>query len=75
MKVLIVDDEFDSRRMIRKFIGDHFEDLVFLNDASSVDEAVTIIKEDKPDILLLDIQLKGSLSFDILDHVITKIFD
>jgi two-component system LytT family response regulator len=72
MKVLIVDDEFDSRRMIRKFIGDHFEDLVFLNDASSVDEAVTIIKEDKPDILLLDIQLKGSLSFDILDHVKLK---
>ncbi len=69
MKVLIVDDEFDSRRMIRKFITDHFEDLIFLNDATEVEEAITIIHEDRPDLLLLDIQLKGKLSFDILDRI------
>lgn len=69
MKVLIVDDEFNSRRIIRKFLSDAFPELVFLNDASNVQEAVSIINDENPELLLLDIQLKGDLSFDIFNSI------
>ncbi|MBL4861450.1 MAG: response regulator transcription factor [Crocinitomicaceae bacterium] len=69
MKVLIVDDEFYSRRVIRKILSEAFPELIFLNDAGNVAEAIEIINEDNPDLLLLDIQLKGDLSFNILKSI------
>ncbi len=69
MKALIVDDEFNSRRITRKYVSEAFPEISFLNDAATVDEAVERINKENPDILFLDIQLKGSLSFDILDKI------
>lgn len=69
MRVLIVDDEFNARRAVRKLVGDRFPELNFLNDATSVNEAIEIIKEDQPDIVLLDVQLDKQLSFEIFDEV------
>ena len=56
MKILIVDDEFNARRIIRKMLSDHYDNLNFLNDASSVEEAIEIIKDEEPDIVFMDIQ-------------------
>ena len=66
MKILIVDDEFNARRVIRKMLSDQYENLNFLNDASSVEEAIELIRDEKPNIVFLDIQLGNKKSFDIL---------
>ncbi|SFT51270.1 two component transcriptional regulator, LytTR family [Lishizhenia tianjinensis] len=71
MKILIVDDELLARRIIRKIISEHFPTFEFTREASNLNEAITIIKEDKPDLIFLDIQLKDKNSFEIfeqLDH-------
>lgn len=68
MRILIVDDEFDSRRILRKYLSEDFEDIV-LFEASSVSEAEIIIKEENPDIILLDINLNGTLSFDLFQNL------
>ena len=52
MKILIVDDEFNARRVIRKMLSDHYDSLNFLNDASSVEEAIEIIKMRNPTLYL-----------------------
>ena len=67
MKILIVDDEFNARRIIRKLLTEKFEGLNFLNDASSVGEAIELIREESPDIVFLDIQLGNKKSFEIFD--------
>ncbi|MDG2154217.1 MAG: LytTR family DNA-binding domain-containing protein [Crocinitomicaceae bacterium] len=67
MKILIVDDEFNARRIIRKLLTEKFEGLNFLNDASSVEEAIELIRDESPDIVFLDIQLGNKKSFEIFD--------
>ncbi|NVK62998.1 MAG: response regulator transcription factor [Flavobacteriales bacterium] len=75
MKVLVVDDEFNSRRIVRKLLGDQFPELTFLNDASDIEEAIVIIKEDQPDLVLLDIQINTSTGFDLLDKIEDRNFE
>lgn len=68
MKILIVDDEFDSRRILRKYLSEDFDEIE-LFEASSITEAEIIVKEENPVIILLDIQLNGSLSFDLFNKL------
>ena len=58
IKVLIVEDE----AIIAMNISDILDDLGYetLEVASSYDEAVKLLKKEKPDIAILDVQLKGS---------------
>ena len=67
--VVIVDDELDARRVIRKYIERHFPDFKILGEAGSVIEAVELIEETKPNILFLDIQLQDGTGFDVLDSL------
>lgn len=71
MKILIVDDELLARRIIRKIVSENFPTFEFTCEASNLNEAITVIQEEKPDLIFLDIQLKDKNSFDIfeqLDH-------
>jgi two-component system LytT family response regulator len=71
MNVLIVDDEAPSRRGIREALTQI--GVKRIRDASSVDQALKLIMEDRPDVLLLDIQLRGeSLGFDLLEKLPAK---
>jgi len=72
MKILIVDDEFNARRVIRKMLSDHYDSLNFLNDASSVEEAIEIIEDEEPDIVFMDIQLGDKKSFDVFESTSIK---
>ncbi|MFK7786573.1 MAG: LytR/AlgR family response regulator transcription factor [Crocinitomicaceae bacterium] len=74
MKVLIVEDEFNSRRLIRKLLEDEFEDMVFL-EASSVEEGIVLINEEKPELILCDIQLRNEKSFEIFLNVENQGFE
>jgi two-component system, LytTR family, response regulator LytT len=58
-RVLIVDDEIETAEIIKEFI--EFEKLA---DVSIIDqgvEAIEFIKTNKPDIVFLDIQLRGDV--------------
>ena len=69
MNVLIVDDEFDARRTIRKMLSEKFPEISFLNDASTIDEARIQLMEESTDIVFLDIQIGSSKVFELLDTV------
>lgn len=57
-KLLIVDDEVD----IRESLVNHFSKRNFIvNAASSGEEALRLIKEDKPDLVILDMKIEGNL--------------
>lgn len=68
MHILIVDDEMQSRLLIRKLIlrlAEHAR----IAEAASLAEAIKEISAAKPDLIFLDVQLKGETGFDLLDRI------
>lgn len=69
MKALIVDDEFQSRSILQQMMQRYFPEINLVGQASSVAEGLFGIKEYHPDILFLDIQMRGETGFDLLNRL------
>jgi len=68
-KVLLVDDERLARQELRELLSD-FNDVQIIGEAKNLTEAVTLIKDKKPDIVFLDIQLRQENGFELLEKVV-----
>lgn len=65
-KLLVVDDEPD----ICDFVKNFFKDRGFIvYTALSGEDAITMTKDEKPDIILLDIKMKGMDGLAALKHI------
>jgi two-component system LytT family response regulator len=67
-RVLVVDDEPPARRLLRS----HLEldpALEVIGEAGGVDEAVRRIRDDAPDLVLLDIRMRDGTGFDVVDRI------
>ncbi len=65
-KILVVDDEKDICDFVRSFFKERgFQMLVALNG----DEALSLVKKEKPDLILLDIKMKGMDGIAVLKHI------
>jgi len=65
-RVLIVDDELQSRSLIRKLLSDNFPDII-AEEADTVISAADKIRHFLPHLVFLDIQMRGESGFDLLD--------
>jgi DNA-binding NtrC family response regulator len=61
-RVLVVDDEPGVRESLRMVLGDECE----LGLAGSVDEALAALRDDPPDLVLLDLVMPGRSGFELL---------
>ncbi len=66
MKALIVDDEWLARLELRRLLGEAHPDVEIVAEASSVGEAQQRLMEADPELLFLDVQLRGETGFDLL---------
>jgi len=68
MNILIVDDEPPARRGIKESLAEI--GLKQVREASSVDQALKLIIAERPDVLLLDIEMRGGTQgFDLLEKL------
>jgi len=67
LKTILVDDAAVIRKELKVLLEDYPE-IEVIGEASSVDQALMMIQREKPDVLFLDIQLKGETGFDLLDR-------
>lgn len=75
MRAVIVDDEQEARDVLRAMLLRHAPELSIQAEASSVDLAIDVLKEHKPDILFLDVQMPGGDGFELLKKLGTWDFD
>lgn len=68
MKVLIVDDEPDVRALVRAALMYDSSDTVVL-EASGGDEGLAIWRDERPDIIVLDLMLDGRDGFSVLHEL------
>jgi two-component system, LytTR family, response regulator len=65
MKTLIVDDERLARSELRRLLAAHSE-LEIVGEAANAEQARERMRELKPDVMFLDIQMPGETGFDLL---------
>lgn len=68
MRCLIIDDEKPARVEVRRLLSVHPE-IDVVGEASNVEDALAIWRSSKPDVIFLDIQLRGETGFDFLGRV------
>jgi two-component system invasion response regulator UvrY len=56
VRVLLVDDEQDVRVLLRYWIDDRCDDVI-IEEASNGLEAVDMVKEDAPDVVVMDLRM------------------
>ena len=65
IRALIVDDEALARQRIRKLLGGE-PDLEIAGESSNGPEAIRFIREQRPDLVFLDVQMPEVSGFDVL---------
>ena len=70
MKTILVDDERLARVELRRLLKTH-GDVEVLGEAGGADEALRLIAELEPDLLLLDIQMPGKSGLELLAELET----
>ena len=69
VSVFIVDDEYQSRLVIVKFLIRYFPGLQVVGQAATVEEAIEGINTLQPNIVFMDVQLHEDNGFDVLDQL------
>ncbi len=65
-KLLVVDDEHDVCDFVKNFFSERG---YAVQTAANGDEALSIVKNDKPDLVLLDIKMNGMDGIAVLKHI------
>ncbi|HET7132116.1 MAG TPA: LytTR family DNA-binding domain-containing protein [Gammaproteobacteria bacterium] len=65
LRVAVVDDERLARRALRSLLAAE-PDVEVIGEASRVDEAEALIRRERPNVVFLDVQLRGETGFDLL---------
>lgn len=75
MNVIIVDDEPKNIKVLQKLIESYCPGLHIIAQASDIREAENAIRNQKPDLLLLDIEMPRGNAFDLLDKIMPVDFE
>jgi len=67
-KTVIVDDERLAREEVKRALSDYPE-FVILGEASNVDDAITLINDQRPDLVFLDIEMPEKSGFELLEEL------
>ena len=75
IKTVVIEDQKQAKDYLLKLLMQNFNEVDVVAVADSVEESIELIDRTKPELVLLDIQLKDGLSFEILDRVNFKSFE
>ena len=68
LRIMLVDDEPLARRRLRRMLAVEPE-LTVVGECGSGNEAIRAIAADRPDVVLLDVQMPGGDGFEVLDQL------
>lgn len=67
MRTLIIENELKAQRLLTKIIEEYCSELSLVGVAKTISAARQLIREEKPDLIFLDIRLDDGDGFDLLD--------
>mgnify|MGYP000922925836 CR=1 FL=1 len=67
-KVILIDDEAPARQLLREYLTNHPE-LIIVGEANNGVDAVRLIKELRPELIFLDVQMPGLTGLEVLTYL------
>jgi two-component system LytT family response regulator len=68
MKALLIDDERLARQELKNLLA-QYPDIQIVGEANNAETAIESIKQLKPDVIFLDIQMPGKNGFELLEEI------
>lgn len=68
LTAIIVDDEINARENLHYLITNFCKDITIVGEAKNVDEAITIIDKEKPQLVFLDIEMPKKNGFELVNN-------
>lgn len=68
IRVLLVDDEPLARQRLRLMLNDH-ADVTISGEAEDVEEALTLVRQERPDLIFLDVRMPGRDGFALVERL------
>lgn len=75
LKALLIEDEANSREILRNYLAKYCPDVDLLGEASSIQEGLTLIDANDPDLVFLDVEMPFGNAFDLLDQLPDRSFE
>jgi two-component system LytT family response regulator len=69
IQAIVVDDVAESRKTLIRDIKDYCPEIIILGEADGVVSAARLIRQVKPELIFLDIQMQDGSGFDLLDII------
>jgi two-component system, LytTR family, response regulator len=67
IKAILVDDEMKSRLTLQKLLESYCPEISVAGSCGDIGEAYDLVKNSRPDVLFLDIEMAGSTGFDLVE--------
>ena len=74
-KIALIEDNVQAVELMKGMISDNFPDLIFAGTADTVSSGKNLIEKERPDILMVDIQLRDGSIFDLLESVSKELLE
>lgn len=75
LKALIVEDEANSREILRNYLLKYCPQVQVIGEASSIKEAKDLLDKEEPDLVFLDVEMPFGNAFDLLDQLPDRSFE
>ncbi|TRX71314.1 LytTR family DNA-binding domain-containing protein [Carboxylicivirga sp. M1479] len=69
IQAVIIDDDQQMRELNSSLLKENFPEINIAGEADSVDSGIELITNTNPDLVLLDIEIKGGTGFNILQKI------
>ena len=75
LQTIIVEDEANSREILRNYIAKYCPEVQLVGEASSIKEGLQLIEDHELDLIFLDVEMPYGNAFDLLDQVPNRTFE
>jgi len=75
LKAIIVEDEATSRDILRNYIVKYCPKVHVVGEAQNIEEALALIRNNKLDLVFLDVEMPRGNAFDLLEQVGDRTFE
>lgn len=75
LQTIIVEDEANSREILRNYIAKYCPEVNLVGEAASIGEGLQLIEDNELDLVFLDVEMPYGNAFDLLDQVPDRTFE